>query len=97
MPLRTNHLAERGGVNLQRSGSTSGKASYLSGLGCNPDTASLPTNPFGGSDSSSGLKNSEIRKLLSLRVDRKRDRAELREFAAAKIADVNQKIHSLEQ
>jgi Hg(II)-responsive transcriptional regulator len=42
-----------------------------------------------------GFTLAEIRELLSLRVDRRRDRSAVRSIANAKIADIEQKIRSL--
>jgi MerR family transcriptional regulator, copper efflux regulator len=42
-----------------------------------------------------GFTLAEIRELLSLRVDRHRDRSEVRSLASAKIADIEKKIRGL--
>ncbi|MEO5922228.1 MAG: heavy metal-responsive transcriptional regulator [Bryobacteraceae bacterium] len=42
-----------------------------------------------------GFTLAEIRELLALRVDRKRDRSDVRQIAAEKVADIERKILSL--
>jgi MerR family transcriptional regulator, copper efflux regulator len=101
MPLRSNQLAERGGVNLQtvryyeREGLLPEPPRLESGYRMFPDDAVRRVR-FIKRAQELGFSLAEIRELLSLRVDRKRDRAAVREIASAKLADIDQKIRSLE-
>src|SRR5947199_1139631 len=101
MPLKSNQLAERGGVNLQtiryyeREGLLPEPPRLRSGYRMFPDD-SVRRVRFIKRAQELGFSLAEIRELLSLRVDRKRDRAAVREIAAAKLADIDHKIRSLE-
>lgn len=101
MPLRSNQLAERGGVNPQtiryyeREGLLPEPPRLESGYRAFPDD-SVRRVRFIKRAQELGFSLAEIRELLSLRIDRKRDRAAVRKIAAAKIADIEQKIRSLE-
>jgi len=101
MSLKIGEVAERGRVNLQT-------IRYYEREGLLPEAPRLPSGYRAFGDESVrrvrfikraqelGFTLAEIRELLSLRVDRKRDRAEVRAVARAKISEMEEKIRSLE-
>ncbi|HSU62091.1 MAG TPA: MerR family DNA-binding protein [Bryobacteraceae bacterium] len=101
MSLKIGEVAERGRVNLQT-------IRYYEREGLLPEAPRLPSGYRTFGDESVrrvrfikraqelGFTLAEIRELLCLRVDRKRDRAEVRAVARAKISEMEEKIRSLE-
>ncbi|MDQ1470062.1 MAG: MerR family transcriptional regulator, copper efflux regulator [Bryobacterales bacterium] len=100
MSMRIGEVAERGGVNLQT-------VRYYEREGLLPSAPRLSSGYRTFSESTVrrlrfikraqdlGFALSEIRELLSLRVDTNRDRAEVRALAQAKVADIEEKMRAL--
>jgi MerR family copper efflux transcriptional regulator len=96
MSMRIGEAAERGGVNLQT-------IRYYEREGLLPSAPRLSSGYRTFSQSTVcrlrfikpaqelGFPLSEIRELLSLRVDTNRDRAEVRALAEAKVADIEER------
>ena len=101
MPLRSGELAARGGVNLQtiryyeREGLLPAPPRLDSGYRVFPES-SVRRVRFVKRAQELGFSLAEIRELLTLRVDKRRDREDVRTIAHAKLEDINQKIRSLE-
>jgi len=100
MRMKIGEVADRGGVNLQT-------IRYYEREGLLPQPPRLPsgyrvyTQPtvrrvrFIKRAQELGFTLSEIRELLSLRLDHERDRSEVRAIAEAKVADIAEKIRTL--
>jgi len=100
MTMRIGEVADRGGVNLQT-------IRYYEREGLLPKPPRLPsgyrvyTEPtvrrlrFIKRAQELGFTLAEIRELLSLRMDRVRDRSDVRAIAKAKVADIEDKIRTL--
>jgi MerR family transcriptional regulator, copper efflux regulator len=100
MPMKIGQLAERSGVNLQT-------VRYYEREGLLPVAPRLASGYRTFSEETLrrlrfikraqelGFTLAEIRELLSLRVDPKRDRSEVRAIAKAKIADIDAKMKAL--
>ena len=98
--MKIGEVADRGGVNLQT-------IRYYEREGLLPQPPRLPsgyrvyTQPtvrrvrFIKRAQELGFTLSEIRELLSLRLDHERDRSEVRAIAEAKVADIAEKIRTL--
>ena len=98
--MKIGEVADRGGVNLQT-------IRYYEREGLLPQPPRLPsgyrvyTQPtvrrvrFIKRAQELGFTLSEIRELLSLRLDHERDRSEVRAIAEAKVADMEEKIRTL--
>ncbi len=100
MRMKIGEVADRGGVNLQT-------IRYYEREGLLPQPPRLPsgyrvyTQPtvrrvrFIKRAQELGFTLSEIRELLSLRLDHERDRSEVRAIAEAKVSDIAEKIRTL--
>jgi len=98
--MKIGEVADRGGVNLQT-------IRYYEREGLLPQPPRLPsgyrvyTQPtvrrvrFIKRAQELGFTLSEIRELLSLRLDHERDRSEVRAIAEAKVSDIAEKIRTL--
>ena len=101
MSLRTSELAERGGVNPQtlryyeREGLLPTPPRLHSGYRLFPESA-VARIRFIKRSQELGFTLAEIRELLALRVDKERDREDVRQIAGARLADLNARIHSLQ-
>ena len=101
MGMKIGEVAERGRVNLQT-------IRYYEREGLLPEPPRLPSGyraypertvqrvRFIKRAQELGFTLSEIRELLSLRVEGRRDRSDVRSIAKAKIADIEQKMRALE-
>lgn len=101
MALKIGQVADRGGVNLQT-------IRYYERERLLPEAPRLPSGyrtfpehtvnrvRFIRRAQELGFSLAEIRELLSLRVDRRRDRAAVRAIARAKVSEIEEKIRSLE-
>jgi MerR family copper efflux transcriptional regulator len=99
--LKISEVAERGGVNLQT-------IRYYEREGLLPEPPRLPSGyrafpqqtirrvRFIKRAQELGFSLAEIRELLTLRVDRQRDRAAVRNLTSAKVAQIEEKIRSIE-
>jgi MerR family transcriptional regulator, copper efflux regulator len=100
MALKIGEVAERGGVNLQtiryyeREGLLPEPPRLASGYRMFPDR-SVRRVRFIKRAQDLGFTLAEIKELLSLRIDAKRNSAEVRSLAQAKIADIEEKIRTL--
>lgn len=100
MALKIGEVAERGGVNLQtiryyeREGLLPEPPRLESGYRMFPEST-VARIRFIKRAQEIGFALSEIRELLSLRTDEKRERAEVRALAMAKMADIDAKIRTL--
>ena len=100
MVLKIGEVAERGGVNLQtiryyeREGLLPQPPRLESGYRMFPEST-VPRIRFIKRAQEIGFALGEIRELLSLRVDAKRERAEVLALAMAKMADIDGKIRTL--
>src|SRR5881227_1682442 len=100
MPLKSNQLAERGGVNLQtiryyeREGLLPEPPRRESGYRMFPDISVRRVRIIKRAQEI-GFSLGEIRELVMLRVDDRRQSAEVRNLAEAKIADIEEKIRTL--
>lgn len=98
--MKIGEVAERGRVNLQT-------IRYYEREGLLPQPPRLPSGyrvyaqptvrrvRFIKRAQELGFTLAEIRDLLSLRIDHDRDRSEVRAIAAAKVADIEEKIRTL--
>ena len=102
MALKIGQVAERGGVNLQtiryyeREGLLPEPPRLQSGYRMFPD-ATVRRVHFIKRAQELGFTLAEIKELLALRIDGKRNRSEVRTLAEAKISDIEQKIRTLER
>jgi len=102
MPLKIGEVAERGGVNLQtiryyeREGLLPEPPRLASGYRMFPES-SVKRVRFIKRAQNLGFTLSEIKDLLSLRIDAKRTSAEVRTFAEAKLSDIEEKISTLKK
>ena len=100
MALKTGKLAERAEVNLQtiryyeREGLLPEPPRLSSGYRVYPDSTVRRVR-FIKRAQETGFALSEIRELLSLRMDARRERTEVRAIALAKMADIDGKIRTL--
>lgn len=100
MAMRIGELAERAGVNLQtiryyeREGLLPEPPRLDSGYRLFPDSAVRRVR-FIKRAQEIGFSLSEIRQLLSLRIDAGRERAEVRALVQAKMADIDGRIRTL--
>ena len=100
MSLKIGEVAERGGVNLQtiryyeREGLLSKPPRLASGYRAFPDSAVRRVR-FIKRAQELGFSLGEIKELLSLRIEQKRDGSAVRSLAQAKIADIEEKIRTL--
>lgn len=101
MPLRSGDLARASGVNLQtvrfyeREGLLPTPPRSRAGYRAFPDN-SVGRVRFVKRAQELGFSLAEIRELLSLRVDRKRDRSSVRAIAQIKLEEIERKISSLQ-
>lgn len=101
MALRISEVAEQGRVNLQtiryyeREGLLPEPPRLASGYRTFPEQTVRRVR-FIKRAQELGFTLAEIRELLTLRVDRERDRAAVRAIARSKISEIQAKIHSLE-
>ena len=101
MGLRTSELAERGGVNPQtlryyeREELLPVPPRLGSGYREYPESA-VARIRFIKRSQELGFSLAEIRDLLALRVDKQRDRAEVRKIAKVRLAEIDARIVSLE-
>ncbi len=99
--LRISEVAEQGGVNLQtiryyeREGLLPEPPRLASGYRAFPKQA-IRRVRFIKRAQELGFSLAEIRELLTLRVDRQRDRAVVRALTGAKLAQIDEKIRMLE-
>ncbi len=99
--LRISEVAEQGGVNLQtiryyeREGLLPEPPRLASGYRAFPEQA-IRRVRFIKRTQELGFSLAEIRELLTLRVDRQRDRAVVRTLTGAKMAQIDEKIRTLE-
>ena len=99
--LRISEVAEGGGVNLQtiryyeREGLLPEPPRLRSGYRAFPEET-IRRVRFIKRAQELGFSLSEIRELLTLRVDRQRDRAAVRTLTNAKLAQIDEKIRALE-
>lgn len=102
MALKIGQVAERGGVNLQtiryyeREGLLPEPPRLQSGYRMFPD-ATVRRVHFIKRAQELGFTLAEIKELLALRIDGKRNRSEVRTLAEAKISDIEQKIRTLKR
>jgi MerR family copper efflux transcriptional regulator len=101
MSMKIGEVAERGGVNLQT-------IRYYEREGLLPQPPRLPSGyrvfpertvrrvRFIKRAQELGFTLAEVRELLVLRVDKHRSSAEVRDLAQAKIADIEEKIRTLQ-
>jgi DNA-binding transcriptional MerR regulator len=100
MGLKIDELAKRGEVNLQtlryyeREELLPEPPRLSSGYPAYPDSA-VRRIQFIKRSQDIGLTLAEIRELLSLRIDSKRERTEVRRIGQAKIADIESNIRTL--
>lgn len=100
MALKIGEVAERGGVNLQtiryyeREGLLPEPPRLQSGYRMFPEDTVRRVR-FIKRAQDLGFTLSEIKELLSLRIDHERDSREVRTLAQAKIADIEEKIRTL--
>lgn len=100
MPLKIGEVADRGGVNLQtiryyeREGLLPEPPRLQSGYRMFPEDTVRRVH-FIKRAQDLGFTLSEIKELLSLRINHKRDSHEVRTLAQAKIADIENKIRTL--
>ena len=101
MPLRTSELARNGGVNPQtlryyeREGLLPEPPRLDSGYRLYPESA-VARIRFIKRSQELGFTLDEIRDLLVLRIDKQRDRAEVRRIAKSRLAGIDAKIQSLQ-
>lgn len=101
MPLRTRELAEKGSVNPQtlryyeREGLLPSPPRLDSGYRLYPESAVSRIRLIKRSQEL-GFTLAEIKELLALRVDKHRDRGEVRQIAKARLKEIEARIHSLE-
>ncbi|WP_419806188.1 MerR family DNA-binding protein [Terriglobus sp.] len=101
MPLRTSELARNGGVNPQtlryyeREGLLPEPPRLDSGYRLYPENA-VSRIRFIKRSQELGFTLDEIRDLLALRVDRQRDRGEVRRIAKSRLAEIDARIQSLQ-
>lgn len=101
MPFKIGEVAERGGVNLQtiryyeREGLLPEPPRLGSGYRMFPEST-VHRVRFIKRAQELGFSLAEIRELLSLRLDPKRNRSEVRALAHAKICDIEEKIRTLQ-
>lgn len=101
MPLRSGDLARESGVNLQtirfyeREGLLPAPPRSGSGYRAFPDS-SVRRVRFVKRAQELGFSLAEIRELLTLRVDHRRDRKDVRALARTKLEEIEGKIASLE-
>ena len=99
--LRISEVAEQGGVNLQtiryyeREGLLPEPPRLASGYRAFPKQA-IRRVRFIKRAQELGFSLAEIRELLTLRVDKQRDRAVVRALTGAKLAQIDEKIRTLE-
>jgi MerR family mercuric resistance operon transcriptional regulator len=102
MALKIGQVAERGGVNLQtiryyeRERLLPEPPRLQSGYRMFPEDTVRRVH-FIKRAQDLGFTLAEIRELLALRIDHKRNSAEVRTLAQAKIADIDEKIHTLKK
>lgn len=102
MALKIGQVAEQGGVNLQtiryyeREGLLPEPPRLQSGYRMFPD-ATVRRVHFIKRAQELGFTLAEIKELLALRIDGKRNRSEVRTLAEAKISDIEQKIRTLKR
>ena len=102
MSLRIGQVAEGGGVNLQtiryyeREGLLPKPPRLTSGYRTFPDST-VQRVRFIKRAQELGFSLAEIKELLALRIDNKRNTIQVRMLAQAKIADIEEKIHTLEK
>lgn len=102
MALKIGQVAEQGGVNLQtiryyeREGLLPEPPRLQSGYRMFPD-ATVRRVHFIKRAQELGFTLAEIKELLALRIDGKRNRSEVRTLATAKISDIEQKIRTLKR
>ncbi|HUS07547.1 MAG TPA: heavy metal-responsive transcriptional regulator [Bryobacteraceae bacterium] len=100
MALRIGQVAQRGGVNLQtiryyeREGLLPEPPRLQSGYRVFPEDTVRRLH-FIKRAQDLGFTLAEIKELLALRIDRKRNSTEVRTLAQAKIANIEEKIHTL--
>lgn len=98
--LKIGEVAERGGVNLEtiryyeREGILPKPPRLPSGYRMFPESA-VSRVRFIKRAQELGFSLSEIKELLSLRIDHERDSGHVKELAQAKIADIEEKIRTL--
>ena len=101
MVLRIGEVAEQGGVNLQtiryyeREGLLPEPPRLASGYRAFPEQT-IRRIRFIKRAQELGFSLTEVRELLSLRVDSQRDRAAVRTLTSAKVMQIEEKIRSLE-
>ena len=101
MPLRTGELAEKGSVNPQtlryyeRTGLLPVPPRLDSGYRLYPES-SVSRIRFIKRSQELGFPLAEVKELLALRVDKHRDRGEVRKIAKARLNEIEARIHSLE-
>ena len=102
MALKIGQVAERGGVNLQtiryyeREGLLPEPPRLQSGYRMFPENTVRRVH-FIKRAQDLGFTLSEIKELLVLRIDGKRNRADVRSLAQAKIDDIEEKIRTLKK
>ncbi len=102
MGLKIGEVAERGGVNLEtiryyeREGLLPKPPRLPSGYRVFPESA-VSRVRFIKRAQELGFSLAEVKELLSLRIDHDREAAEVRELAKAKIADIEEKIRTLQR
>lgn len=102
MALKIGQVAERGRVNLQtiryyeREGLLPEPPRLQSGYRMFPENTVRRVH-FIKRAQDLGFTLAEIKELLALRIDHKRNRAEVRTLAQAKITDIEDKIHTLKK
>ena len=102
MALKIGQVAERGGVNLQtiryyeREGLLPEPPRLQSGYRVFPEDTVRRVH-FIKRAQELGFTLAEIRELLALRIDGKRNRNEVRTLAEAKITDIEEKIRTLKK
>ena len=101
MALRISDVAERGGVNLQtiryyeREGLLPEPPRLASGYRVFPETA-VQRVRFIKLAQELGFSLAEIRELLSIQVDPRKDCSDVQRLARAKVRDIEEKIRTLE-
>lgn len=101
MGLKSSTVAARGGVNLQtiryyeREGLLPAPPRRSSGYRIFPES-SVQRVRFIKRSQELGFTLSEIRDLLSIQIDPKKDCSDVQRLAKAKIADIDAKIHTLQ-
>ena len=102
MALKIGQVAERGAVNLQtiryyeREGLLPAPPRLQSGYRIFPEDTVRRVR-FIKRAQDLGFTLAEIKELLALRIDHKRNSAQVRTLAQTKIADIEEKIHTLEK